>query len=61
MQGIALIFFRASWIFAKKIQIQHKDDIFFHRIRQLICQHAIKFQMRLYQKPLIVIKDIGSV
>ena len=45
MQGIALIFFRASWTFAKKIQIQHKDDIFFHSIRQLICQYAIKFQM----------------
>ena len=41
--------------------MHHKDDIFFHNIRQLMCQYAIKFQMWLDQKSLIVIQNIGSV
>ena len=37
------------WYLRKKIQMHHKGDIFFHRIRHLIWQHAIKFQMWLDQ------------
>ena len=45
----------------EKIQMPLKYDIFVHKIRQLICQHAIKFQMLLNEKSLIVIQGIGSV
>ena len=48
-------------IFAKKIEMHQKGDIFFHRIRHLICQHAIKFQMLLDEKSLTLIQDIGGV
>ena len=61
MQGVTLIFFKVSMIFAKKIEMHQKGDIFFHSIRHLICQHAIKFQMLLDEKSLTLIQDIGGV